>query len=153
VELRTLRRLEEQRAGLLARRAAVGSLLESLVAVAAKGEEDEAAYTRLVGLFTALRRELTEHMALEEEAGFLAAAVAAAPRLSRRAASLAADHLALREQLDGILGRVLSAVHDSRAWSVIEGDFGRFSELLREHERAEERLVSAAYLDELGEGD
>jgi iron-sulfur cluster repair protein YtfE (RIC family) len=155
VELRILRQLEGQHRDLMRRRRSVELELSALVALAEeeRGDESENVVMRAMSLLTALRRELKEHFALEESAGFLAAAADAAPRLSRRASQLAREHAAMDAALGRILEGLLSSQKSPERWAALLESFARLSESLLAHERAEEEMVRMAFMDDLGGGD
>jgi hypothetical protein len=155
VELRILRQLERQHRDLMRRRRSVELELSALVSLAEKGrgDESEAAVMRAMSLLTALRREFKEHFVLEEGAGLLAAAADAAPRLSRRASLLGREHADMDAALGRILQDLLSSQKAPERWAALLESFGRLSETLLAHERAEEEMVREAFMDDLGGGD
>ncbi len=155
MELRILRQLEGQHRGLMRRRRSVELELSALVTLGEGGkgdESDELTLMRAVNLLAALRRELKEHFALEERAGFLVAATEAAPRLSRRASRLSREHADMNAAVARILEDLLSSQELPERWAALVESFARFSETLLAHERAEEEMVREAFMDDLGAG-
>ena len=96
-----------------------------------------------------LQSDLAEHFYNEGSVGFVAHALAAAPRLSRRARAIASQHHLLR----GKLVKVVSLVErKASAWVEIRFEFQAFSASLQEHEALENELIHEAFLDDLGGG-
>ena len=155
MELRILRQLEGQHRDLVRRRRSVELELSTLASFAEEeaGHEVEATLMRAMSLLTALHRELKEHFVLEESAGLLAAAADAAPRLSRRVSLVGREHAELDAGLARILDDLLSSQKSPERWAALLESFGRLSEALLAHERAEEEMVREAFMDDLGGGD
>lgn len=152
MELRILRQLQSQHRDLMRRRRSVELELSALVALAEKGEETERVLLRATSLLTALRRDLAEHLGLEERAGLLSAAAEAAPRLSRRARRLTRDHAQLESELARLLDDLLASQSAPERWVDLAQGFGRFSEKLLAHEQAEDEVVHQAFMEDLGGG-
>lgn len=109
-------------------------------ATAAEGDEIRARIARFA-------TELDTHFGCEEELGFVSAAIEEAPRLSRRAAALSAEHGGLRSQIARI--RTLA---DDPQWSAEDTRqaLQRFVLDFCHHEERENRLISEALFEDLG---
>jgi hypothetical protein len=101
-----------------------------------------------------LARELSTHFAWEEAAGgIFAKALDVAPRLERRVLGLRRRHGPLGSEIQQILEDAGYAGVARDAWRRVAKRFGVFARALRNHERAEDRLIADAYLQDLGSGD
>jgi len=123
--------------------------LEEAIAHCAAHPSAEAAAAALQRV-TELEVQLPAHFAFEEAGGYLADALSAAPRLSRRAAHLMGDHEHLRHQLVEFAARAQRA--QLGGWSALSHPMHELSDALRRHELAENRLLRDALLDDLGGG-
>ena len=100
-----------------------------------------------------LGREFPEHFALEEKDGYLAAALAAAPRYHRKAETLRKEHAKLCETIYALIDRARRAERSPEAWDELQGEVGQLAARLFAHEEAENDIVESAFLDDLGAGD
>lgn len=101
-----------------------------------------------------LARELPTHFAWEEAAGgIFAKALEVAPRLERSVLALRRRHGPLGSEIQQILEDAGYAGVAPDAWREVAKRFGVFARALRNHERAEDRLIADAYLQDLGSGD
>lgn len=89
---------------------------------------------------------LETHFAAEEEGGYFAEAIAVAPRLSRQASVLEAQHPELLDRL----GSLLSAVDGDDFPASARARHEEFREALLEHESAENDLLYDAFETDLG---
>ena len=144
----TRARLDEIRAQHRSLKALLLSLEEAIARCAAtpSGEASATALQRV----TELEVQLPAHFAFEEAGGYLADALAAAPRLSRKAAHLMGDHDRLRDQLAEFAARAHRA--KPGGWSSVSHRLHELSDALRHHELEENRLLRDALLDDLGGG-
>lgn len=100
-----------------------------------------------------LRKRLVAHFTAEEEGGYLADALAVAPRLLHEAKRLLLEHGALLRTFDTILASVQSAETSPDSWADTTQRFGEFLARLRRHEQEENELVLESAEDDLGTGD
>jgi len=101
-----------------------------------------------------LARDLAEHFAREEAPeGIFAKALAEAPRLERRVLAVREQHGPLGTELEQMIADMGHTGLAPDAWRKVAERFRSFAETLRSHERAEGRILTAAYLDDLGSGD
>jgi hypothetical protein len=133
-------------------RQTVETLRPVLEAAAAPGAGDETR-SDARALLTLLARELPTHFAFEERVGVLAAAVAEAPHLARRADSLLRDHGRLAKIAAAVRMRADRAEDACERWEWVRDAFALLHGELLEHERGEGRILQQAYLDDLGSGD
>jgi DnaK suppressor protein len=92
-----------------------------------------------------LARELPEHFALEERGGYFADAVAAAPRLSRRAERLYREHAEFLRESRQLEQLARGAATRSELWDEIVRGWARLASRLAAHEQAENALVHEAF--------
>jgi len=134
-------RMRSEHMGLEAIAARVEALLARLAADAASRAEA----SRAEALLSELRRRLRAHLDREERDRILERAAAVEPRLQPGAERLLAEHAELRDRADRLVASV-------RVWGWVEVQrrFATFREGLTAHERAENDLLHAAYLEDLG---
>ena len=99
----------------------------------------------------ALRDQLSAHFADEERDGYLAEALAAAPRFSARAAQLCQEHKEFLEELDRL--RRSLRVDEPESWKEARSDFERLVANIRKHEGSENAIVQAAFGDDVEAAD
>jgi iron-sulfur cluster repair protein YtfE (RIC family) len=101
----------------------------------------------------ALERFLTAHFAREEGRGYLAEALAAAPRYQNRARRLCAQHGELLREIREIRELALQAHLSAEGWTDVYQAYDAFTERLVLHDEAENEIMARAVLDDLGPGD
>jgi RNA polymerase-binding transcription factor DksA len=117
------------------------------------GEREQAgAYRAALVLLGDLERELGKHFALEDLGGYLSAALAAAPHLSRKAAVLEGQHARFQEQVAKIVEQARSTGPGSAGWDAIDCDFQSFAAALLEHEQQEDGIIADSFLQDCGGG-
>jgi len=99
----------------------------------------------------ALRDQLAAHFDEEERNGYLAEALAAAPRFSTRADQLCQEHKNFLAELDR-LRRCLRA-DEPESWKEARSDFEQLVANIRKHEGSENAIVQAAFGDDVGAAD
>ena len=115
-------------------------------------ETRERAQVQALELLDELENRLSEHFEREEQGEFVANALRLAPRLSRRAEGLFAEHIVLTRRLRQIGKFVRGKGSIGVAWHATHAHYRRFLEDLREHERFESEVIQEALLDDLGGG-
>ena len=136
---------------------ALRGLLEALRRLTSHGWTKTAQATRFTMFLGELRDQLALHFALEEAYGYFEDAVAQAPRLCERALSLREQHAELFTELCELVeeAETATAAHlPLYRWANrLIVAFRRFDRRLKDHERAENALILAAFDDDLGVGD
>jgi DnaK suppressor protein len=152
------------RTGLLAEVSAqhtgVRRLLESIVELVDRVASDEPASLYPTGrtgavlaLLGDLEYELTLHFATEERGGYIAEAVAIAPRLARDAAALQAEHPGLQRAASELTETARQAGRSHAHWRELRDPLMAFARELLDHEGRENELISHAWTeDEGGDG-
>jgi len=100
-----------------------------------------------------LRDMLVAHFADEERGGYLAPALAIAPRFAREAAELEQQHARFLDTLDRFASNLKEAKQSFGSWEQVRKEFDAFVEELQNHERAENKIMQAAFGDDIGPGD
>lgn len=100
-----------------------------------------------------LRDLLAEHFADEERDGYLAAALAAAPRFSRKAEELREQHGQFLEDLNNFINRLKASECGFTCWHEARDEFEAFIQRLGEHDRAENEIVQTAFGEDMGTSD
>lgn len=139
-------------------RFALAALRESMRALAGRWPEERSSDARAEGaahrvalvLFADFRRELAEHFEREEQGGYMAEALAAAPQLAGRAELLCRQHDELAKELDRLFGSVQFARPHTAEWQRLAGELFALAGGIERHEMAESELVADALLDDVG---
>jgi hypothetical protein len=111
-----------------------------------------------------LQDRLAVHFSLEEAYGYCEDALEVAPRLSSQAAVLRAEHQKLFVEFCHLVGDAEQLLVRSPSAEAATGNghvslvqiakrYETFRSALEEHERREEELIMAAYVDDVGVGD
>ncbi len=100
-----------------------------------------------------LRPMLAQHFEHEEENGFLNDAILQAPRLSRQADDLLAEHRSFLECVDRMTQRLSGRGEAYSSWRAVSVDLEAFVDTLHTHEQAENNLLQSAWFDDIGVGD
>ena len=93
----------------------------------------------------AIREVVARHFAEEEEGGYMAAPVAAAPRLADRAGKLLADHAQLLAELDRLSDALCACPTNYTRWSDARHDVQQVLQHLETHEHRENELWYEAF--------
>ena len=140
-----------------AQHGAIGAWLASIEGQLARlsGVEPLAEQATLtLGELEQLAHQLAEHFTREEAPdGIFAKALTRAPRLERRVLALRRQHEPLGAELEQVLEDAGYAGLAPDAWQRVAKALAAFARALRAHERAEDRLIADAYLEDLGGGD
>jgi RNA polymerase-binding transcription factor DksA len=96
-------------------------------------------------------RELPHHFATEEKDGYLAEALAAAPRFQRRIDRLGRQHPAMLEELRSVHAS-FAEIEAATGWLEFQRALQGFTSRLFEHEAAEHDVLQSALLDDIGGG-
>lgn len=100
-----------------------------------------------------IRQLLAAHFAAEEEGGYLAPALSAAPQFTRRAADLRHQHREFLRDLDEMVVRLTSSPAQFPTWSDACREFDELLARLRDHEHAENEIVQTALELDTGNAD
>jgi len=100
-----------------------------------------------------LRDELQQHFQEEEAGGYLAEALAVAPRFGREADELRQQHAGFLNGLDSLIGRLGELEPPFSGWTQARTEFEAILTKIREHEGRETAIVQAAFGDDIGPGD
>ena len=98
-------------------------------------------------------RELPIRFRMEEEGGYLAEALAVAPRFSRRATDLRAGHGAFVRRIGAIVKQAEAASDERVEWEDVLSEFRQLTLDLLAHEEAEADILESAFLDDFGASD
>jgi hypothetical protein len=100
-----------------------------------------------------LERGLAEHFEHEEQGGYFAEALDAAPHLADRAEALLGEHADLARRL-ACLRQLVARREGAFAWrQLLQDGFREFFARFSNHEASENWLVQEAFQHELGMGD
>ena len=100
-----------------------------------------------------LREILAEHFREEENGGYLAAALAVAPRFQREAEELCAQHPDFLASLDQFVASLVEAESGMQSWQEVRDQLEHFLSELRRHEARENAVVQSAFGDDIGTAD
>jgi DnaK suppressor protein len=125
-------------------------IIEDVVERVREGEASETSLAPTLALLADLSRQLPERFQIEESGGYLAEALAAAPRFSNRATRLVRQHGDFSRRILGITKEAESAAESDQAWTQIHLHFRHLSLDLLAHEQAEADILESAFLDDLG---
>jgi RNA polymerase-binding transcription factor DksA len=125
-------------------------LLEYTVDRCEDGKATPANLAPTFALLADVSRQLPERFQIEEEGGYLAEALSAAPRYSKRATELMHQHGDFSLRIRAIVKDAESATDSVDAWRLVHQRFRRLSMDLLAHEQAETDILESAFLDDLG---
>jgi len=100
-----------------------------------------------------IRDLLAQHFADEEEGGYLAGVLEAAPRFTPQAEELVEQHPQMLSRLDDFIARLRVREPPFKSWQEAHNEFEDILETLRAHDAAENEIAQAAFEDDLGAGD
>ena len=148
-----VQQLRGQHASLRRALASLTGLLSEMVRKCERGEVSAGDRAPTLALLADLGRQIPEHFALEEKGGYLAEALAAAPRYSRKAETLLEQHAGFDREMRLIVEQANAAQNSGPAWRQVHEGFQRLSLELLAHEEAENDILGSAFLDDLGAAD
>jgi hemerythrin len=105
---------------------------------------------RLTELLSDLRDQIERHFAQEEVGGYMEEALSLAPRFSGQAQALLKQHAELSQAVRELLSR---ARRDNPAWNSLHADLQVLVKKLKAHEAGENRIIEAAFNEDLGLAD
>jgi hemerythrin HHE cation binding domain-containing protein len=121
-------------------------LRQMQIAIASSiGPDEQPSFAPVQRALTQVRQELTRHFAEEEDGGCLDEAVSLCPRLVGEAKRIEDEHPLLLADLDGLIARSQTSPATHPNQLTLQRDFDRLCQQLREHEKAENRLLSQAF--------
>lgn len=97
---------------------------------------------------SAIRKVIADHFALEEEGGYMAGPLRAAPQMADQAAQLCREHPRLLAAFDSLAEKLRESPCPYDCWSAARRDFQQLLDDLDQHERGERDLWQAALGDE-----
>jgi iron-sulfur cluster repair protein YtfE (RIC family) len=100
-----------------------------------------------------LERFLAAHFAREESGGYLEVALQAAPRLENKAERLRSEHGTLLREIREIRELALASAMSTEAWAAVARAFEAFADRMTLHDEAENEIMTAAVLEDLGSKD
>jgi len=133
----------------------LGALLDSLAAsirAVAERPDDIGTRVEMLRLLRKLEHRLPEHFEYEEAGGYLAEALAMAPRLTRRAQRLRGEHADFSAKLAALASRAREAGESPASWKTLAAGVRKFTYELRHHELEENTLIHDAFMDDIGGG-
>ena len=92
-----------------------------------------------------IRDRLAVHFAAEEEGGYLAGPLQAAPHLSGQAEALRTQHESFLDDLDEMTTRLTASPVQYATWGEACREFEEFLSRLQAHERAENEIAQTAF--------
>lgn len=110
-------------------------------------------YDEMGGRLSSLREILADHFQQEEKGGYLAAALAVAPRFNEEASELCAQHAKFLEALDQFIEQLMTTPPAFQSWQEARDHFEQFLKELRRHEARENAIVQSAFGEDMGTGD
>jgi hemerythrin len=108
---------------------------------------------RLVSLLAELSNQIERHFAQEEVGGYMEEALSRAPRFSAQAAALLKQHLELALEVHELLARAQVAGEHPDLWENLSADVKTLVKKLSAHEAGENRIIEAAFNEDLGLAD
>lgn len=108
---------------------------------------------KVVDMLEDLAQHVLDHFEHEEQGGYFADAIQAAPRLRRRIKVLLGEHTQMSLQLIALHQCAASDSAGSSWWQELEAGFEEFCERFTAHEEAENRIAQEVYGDDIGTGD
>jgi hypothetical protein len=109
------------------------------------GPDEQPSFAGVVQALVRLREELTRHFAEEEGGGCLDEAVSRCPSLSGDEQRITDEHPQLLAALDRLIEQARTQPPTHQTQLAIEREFDRICEQLRQHEQAENALLSRAF--------
>jgi RNA polymerase-binding transcription factor DksA len=137
-------------------RRTIFSVLNIIGDVIDRCDRDEASSESLASthaLLSDLGRQLPERFRQEEQGGYLAEALSAAPRFSRRATELMQQHAEFSRRIADVVKTAESAGSSSPDWRRVQDEFRQLSLDLLAHEQSESDIIESAFLDDVGGAD
>ena len=108
---------------------------------------------RLVELLTELRDQIECHFTQEEIGGYMEEALSRAPRFSAQAAALLKQHAEFARELHDLLARSQAGRDNPGIWKQMHAELQAFLKRLKAHEAGENRIIEAAFNEDLGLAD
>ncbi|MBX9791745.1 MAG: hemerythrin domain-containing protein [Pirellulales bacterium] len=105
---------------------------------------------RLTELLTELNDQIQRHFAQEEVGGYMEEALSLAPRFSGQAQALLKQHAELSQAVRELQARAKAEV---LAWNSLHADLLTLLKKLKAHEAGENRIIEAAFNEDLGLAD
>jgi hypothetical protein len=129
------------------------NLRQALDAVSETISQRSGRPTMVAKMIGELAGRILSHFRHEERGGHLAQAMDAAPHLAVQADGLLQEHEELAQSLAALQRQAAAADDSSSWWEDLEDMFVFFLYRFLEHEEAENRLLQAAYNEDIGAED
>ena len=113
----------------------------------------DASRQRLVDLLRELRDQIECHFTQEEVVGYMEEALSRAPRFSAQAAALLKQHAEFAHELRDLLARSQAGRDNPGIWKQLHADLQALLKRLKAHEAGENRIIEAAFNEDLGLAD
>lgn len=108
---------------------------------------------RLVVLLSELRDQIERHFAQEEVGGYMEEALSRAPRFSAQVEALLKQHTELASGVNDVLARAKGSRDNPGNWKTLHADVQALLKKLKAHEAGENRIIEAAFNEDLGLAD
>ncbi len=120
----------------------------------AQAQQWPASSTRhLVVLLTELINQMECHFAQEEVGGYMEEALSRAPRFSAQVAVLLRQHAEFANELRDLLARSQGGGDNPEFWKQLRAELQALLKRLKAHEAGENRIIEAAFNEDLGLAD
>jgi hypothetical protein len=129
------------------------TLRQRLVEVRSILDDPNASFAAISAQLLGLFDELAIHFYNEECEGFFDEIIQQAPRLETERTRLCEEHVEMLDQTAS-MARVVGRPESAEGWrEELRAQFERLCHELQEHERAEQRMLQQAYLEDIGSHD
>jgi len=107
--------------------------------------DEQPSFAGVQRVLTKLRQELKHHFAQEDAGGCLDEAVSRCPRLAGEAQRIEAEHPQILAELDRLITQSQKSPPTHPNQLALQHEFDRLCQQLREHEKAENTLLSQGF--------
>jgi hypothetical protein len=114
---------------------------------------DPALTPRFVSLLAELSNQIERHFAQEEIGGYMEEALSRAPRFGAQVTALLKQHTELAQDVHDLLARAEAGRDNPGIWKKLHADVQVLLKKLSAHEAGENRIIEAAFNEDLGLAD